>query len=580
MTIARTHQIRPSLTKDGLHKVRKRTSLFALLMTLLVFVATQTGLQTPARACSLPAGVPPQPTIRFTGKAVQRVATNDKFTGPTTFNWTFIIKTWDRSSPGKRRKTGSKITIKVVESTLNPNPTTPLAPGVVANSCYGIQLGVTTEFQQNEGYNVAAVLQGGDFETKNDYIVNRSVGFVTPTKLPTSKPTSTKPPSTTTLAAAAKLSPTDAFELALYRKLVATVGETENFVASPYSITEALAMLRGGARGPTAQRLDAVTSGGVAVDHQKRKQLRELLLNESPNATGTYVHIANSLWTKPGYPLTPEFSELVQNTYRAKVAPANFETDPVGSAKQINDWISEVTEKQITSAVDPIALVPETRAVLVNAVLFHGKWLTKFIKGQTTTSSFGVDAKRVETATMHGRSMARIDAGQTDASLFYTGPYRMRIIMPKTSTKAALDVASAALYSGPWQPNPKADCKDVPTSLPKWTVATSLDLNESLIALGISNLFETRADLTGISPNAALEGLFISKAFQKATITVDEEGTTAAAATVAVAIPASGSPVVANCPKEVTFNQPFVYAIQHYQTGQVLFIGRVMDPTK
>jgi serpin B len=120
----------------------------------------------------------------------------------------------------------------------------------------------------------------------------------------------------------------------------------------------------------------------------------------------------------------------------------------------------------------------------------------------------------------------------------------------------------------------------VPTSLPKWNVATSLDVNESLIALGISDLFETKADLTGISTNAALEGLFILKAFKKATVTVDEEGTTAAAATIAVAIPASGSPVVADCPMEVTFNRPFVYAIQHYQTGQVLFIGRVMDRSK
>lgn len=580
MTIAARHHDHRSHAGDQQIQFHRRYSLLALILTLLVLVAAETGLPTPAQACSLPAGVPPQPTIRFTGKAVQRVATNDKLAGPTTFNWTFIVKSWDRSSPGKRRKTGSKITIKVVESTLNPNPTTPLAPGVVADSCYGTQLGVTTEFHQNEGYTVAAVLQGGDFDNKYDYIVNRSVGFLTPTKLPSGKPSSLRPPSTTTLAVAAKLSPTDAFELALYRKLVATVGENENFVASPYSITEALAMLRGGARGSTAQQLDAVTSGGVAVDHQKRKQLRELLLNESPNATGTYVHIANSLWTKPGYPLTPEFSGLVQSTYKAKVAPANFETDPVGSAKQINDWISEVTEKQITSAVEPVALVPETRAVLVNAVLFHGKWLTQFIKGQTTNSSFGVEAKRVETATMHGRSMARIDAGQTDASLFYTGPYRMRIIMPKVSTMATLDAASAALYSGPWQPNPKSDCKDVPTSLPKWNVATSLDLNESIIALGVSDLFAKKADLTGISPNAALEGLFISKALQKATIAVDEEGTIAAAATIAIAIPASGSPPVANCPKEVTFNRPFAYAIQHYQTGQVLFIGRVMDPSK
>ena len=107
-----------------------------------------------------------------------------------------------------------------------------------------------------------------------------------------------------------------------------------------------------------------------------------------------------------------------------------------------------------------------------------------------------------------------------------------------------------------------------------------MDLNAQLVALGISDAFDAnRADLTAISPSVATR-LYISRAFQKATITVDEEGTIAAAATVVSAEVVSGTIVKKVCPKEVKFNRPFVYAIQHGETGQVLFVGRIMDPTK
>jgi serpin B len=489
-----------------------------------------------------------------------------------TFDWTFVVTKWDRSSRGKRRKAGEKITISVVESLPAPPSTIPLPNGAVPNSCYGIQLGVKTEFQPNGTYDVTAIIHEGTNGKKYDYIVSNTYGSLTATG---QKRSSLAVPVPT------KLSATDAFELALYRKLAATVGDDENFVASPYSVTEALTMLRGGARGTTAQQIDAVINGGVPIDPLQRKQLREKLLYENPGfRTGTYVRIANSLWNSPGFPVAAEFSSLARDFYNAKITTTDF-SDTTGSAKQINDWVSEVTEKQITAAVDPQVLDDRTQAVLVNAVLFHGRWSEEFPKSLTSKRGFSVGGKSVQASTMRGKSAAKVDAKQTEASVFYSGLYRMRIIMPMASTKAGLDLATAALYSGPRATNPEVVCGDVPTSLPKWKVESSMDLNDQLIALGIKDAFDqTRADLTGISPSAVTTRLFVSKSLQKAKIEVDEEGTIAAAATVVAANAISKSLIKPVCPKEVKFDRPFVYAIQHYETGQVLFAGRVMDPTK
>jgi serine protease inhibitor len=78
------------------------------------------------------------------------------------------------------------------------------------------------------------------------------------------------------------------------------------------------------------------------------------------------------------------------------------------------------------------------------------------------------------------------------------------------------------------------------------------------------------ADFSGITREAPL---FIGDAVQKANITVDEKGTEAAAT--ALDFPVSGPPPL----KELTANRPFLFAILERETGTVLFLGRVTDPS-
>jgi len=64
--------------------------------------------------------------------------------------------------------------------------------------------------------------------------------------------------------------------------------------------------------------------------------------------------------------------------------------------------------------------------------------------------------------------------------------------------------------------------------------------------------------------------MFVGNAIHKAFVDVNEEGTEAAAAT-GMAVLQSG----------LTFraDHPFLFVIQEKETGEILFIGRVMDPT-
>jgi len=115
--------------------------------------------------------------------------------------------------------------------------------------------------------------------------------------------------------------------------------------------------------------------------------------------------------------------------------------------------------------------------------------------------------------------------------------------------------------------------KQVDLSLPKFEFESSLNLKQTLIKLGMSEAFSDRADFSGITGNKELS---ITDVVHKAFVSVDEEGTEAAAAT-AVIVGLTSAPAM---PISVRIDRPFIFLIRDIETGAVLFVGRVMNPGK
>ena len=112
----------------------------------------------------------------------------------------------------------------------------------------------------------------------------------------------------------------------------------------------------------------------------------------------------------------------------------------------------------------------------------------------------------------------------------------------------------------------------VQLALPRWEAATVVELTPALGALGIVDLFDaTAVDLTGIAPG----GLFVSYVAHQANVTVDEAGTEAAAATAVVGGVTGGGP---DRQASLTVDRPFLYLIADDSTGEILFMGRVLEP--
>ena len=107
---------------------------------------------------------------------------------------------------------------------------------------------------------------------------------------------------------------------------------------------------------------------------------------------------------------------------------------------------------------------------------------------------------------------------------------------------------------------------EITASIPKFETKTHYDLIPKLKDLGITLIFEG-GDFSGISDT----GMFVTKATQSAYVNVNEEGTEAAAVT-ALVFADSG-------PLTFIADRPFLFFIQDDESGTILFMGKIVDPT-
>jgi serpin B len=105
--------------------------------------------------------------------------------------------------------------------------------------------------------------------------------------------------------------------------------------------------------------------------------------------------------------------------------------------------------------------------------------------------------------------------------------------------------------------------------LPRFTTAYGTNLVPPLTTLGMGDAFKSENGFTGIFPS-----FFIAVAQHKTVVEVDETGTVAAAATVVASTTATVTSAIVN----LQLNRPFFYAIRDNQTGELLFVGVLMNP--
>lgn len=359
----------------------------------------------------------------------------------------------------------------------------------------------------------------------------------------------------------------------------------ENVVLSPASIGLAFGMARAGAAGDTAAEIDEVLGlpREAAVTHASFNAVDRLLADAAPSALDApdpqatrpadedkppALEIANGVFPQIGFPIHDDFLATLAREYGAGVIPLDF-GDPEGAKELIDEWVRERTRDRIEKLFDQ--LDPRTKLVLANAIYLKADWLRPFASEPVRDLPFTLaSGEQVDVPTM----------GQLETFRYARGDGWQAVELPYVGERLAMWVLVPDRGRTPLEvltPETLATIGDsldegfVDVRLPRWDFDTDVELVPALQALGMHAPFDpSAADFSGITD----AGLWIGDAIHRATITVDEWGTEAAAVT-GLGFATSGPP-----PSDAVIHadRPFAFTIVDTQAHTPLFLGQVADP--
>lgn len=370
------------------------------------------------------------------------------------------------------------------------------------------------------------------------------------------------------------------FALALYGEVK---GQAGNVFVSPYSIATALGMLYAGTLGDTKSELasalhfdlpePALHAAFNATDLALQGRKDELAGEGTPSGDGLSLKVVNAAFGRAGQTFKEPFLEVLAEHYGTGIFATDF-TASETARTAINDWVLDQTEDRIDELLPRNSITANVVLVLVNAIYFKASWLEPFDPADTAPATFHASGGDVEVDMMHANQRLQYGSGdgyQAVALPYISAAVRMLILMPDEGRfdeiEGSLDRASFDSIRS------ELGEHAVELAVPKFSYEAEVKLKPVLKSLGMELAFELgQADLSGIT--GAPGEVWVDEVYHKAFVALDEQGTEAAAATAVVAVDESE-------PERATFiaDRPFLFMIYDDPTGQILFIGRLLDPS-
>ena len=355
----------------------------------------------------------------------------------------------------------------------------------------------------------------------------------------------------------------------------------KSFIYSPLSITYVLGMVNDAATGTTEKELEQTLGfheGGIQAVNDYCKKLIDGLPKVDSKVT---LNIANAIFLNKEYTLKEQFQKDMQTYYDAKAEALDFKAS--STLSRINGWCKEKTNGMIPTILDKV----ESNMVsyLLNAIYFKADWTSKFDTKNTKTEAFTTESGTTQLPMMQQNVLINYLKNDTYAAVeipYGNHFWSMEVMLPeegKTTDDVINLLAQRGLYTKTYTggEGEMLTPHEVDLKLPRYETDSDTDgLDGSLIgvlkAMGIRLAFDS--DLAEI-PNMSEKPVYIAMMRQKAKIKVNEEGSEAAAVTVAGMYETTSIGVSPTYPK-ATFhaNRPFVYVIREASSGVILFVGK------
>lgn len=338
-------------------------------------------------------------------------------------------------------------------------------------------------------------------------------------------------------------------------------------------------MTYAGARGNTQEQMGRTLRFSLPQEklHPAFAEIQSKL-NKLGESGKIKLNVANSLWPQQDHRFLDEYLSLVKKYYGVSITPVDYKKAAAKACEMINKWVEEKTESKITNIIQPGALDSLTRLVLVNAIYFKGKWANQFKSSETRNEPFFISAETSVQAPLM-RQTGKFKYAELDSLQILELPYlgndlsMLILLFRERNGPDQLERSLSLENFIPWRGALKE--QEVQVFLPKFKTTTRFSLGGTLAAMGMVDAFDrTKANFSGMDgkPN----WLYIGAVLHKAYVDVNEEGAEAAAAT-SVGMIGKG---VSKPPPVFRADHSFLFLIQENQSGSILFMGRIKDPTK
>ena len=354
-----------------------------------------------------------------------------------------------------------------------------------------------------------------------------------------------------------------------------TDGSGENKACSPINIYMALAMLAEITDGESREQILSLL-GSDDLNDLRTEASAVWNANYSNDGAVTSI-LASSLWLNDKINFKQEAMDALAKYYYASSFRGEMGSAALDQALQ--NWINQQTGGLLKEQASGLTMDKETILALATTIYFRAKWAGEFSEGNTRPETFHADSGDVTCDFMHqsGTNTYYWSDRFSAVSKRLEGSGAMLFLLPDegvTPEELLADEAALDLLLGSGESVESVESKYliVNLSVPKFDIASELDLTASLKNLGITDVFDPAS--ADFSPMTADTEAYLSQARHAARVAIDEEGVTAAAYTVMMTAGAAAPPE-----EEVDFalNRPFVFAITGTD-GLPLFVGIVRQP--
>lgn len=367
-------------------------------------------------------------------------------------------------------------------------------------------------------------------------------------------------------------------------KLIKSVMEKSNgnLVISPFSVKILLMLLAEASEtgSQTFKELEAIMPN-IRVPYDGREYFKKVL--GSYNSTsGLMMKVGTRIYMDKDLKPRPRYKQIAKNHYETQVESVDF-ARAAEIAQQINKWVANATDNNIQNFVSEDDL-HDIAVLMLNAVYFKGAWRNPFKPEKTVRKEFqGLNNVKAQVEFMTKTdSFYCFESNQLQSKIlrlpYADSRYAMFIILPNADNNInnlIKKLDSKTIAREAWY----LDEIEVKAEIPKFSIEYDADMKTHLQNVGIRDIFTNNAKLPGLfQPDENKNddnSKKVSNILQKAGIIVNEEGSTAYAATQVQIVNKFGEQ-----PFDFKADRPFIFFIEDEGTGTILFAGKITDPSK